>query len=974
MCTLSMTHASLPQDRHVYTLRAPRVNRRRAVEIIDLATFDLTNSEDGRPKPMIPFLLTLAETRTDLSDESIENVEYAIGDFLLAELKSHVFEWGSVSNVNAQIVSQERIVEEIDERKLHHTEERNGFRGRQLRSVPGSQFEVWVNVTFNREPSPRTSLVDQVLQQIMQPDLRYLVNNITATEDPELGYVFMAYREEISAGISIANETPTTITADIQEEVEEPKAETQSMKFIIPILIGLVMLGAIIALFVVKRKRRRVQAATQKAHSDLAFLDEETNLFSYENSPTKSSTKKPAKGIDTSNDYDADEEGSSRSLTSSQASPSYGLTMSALGSPTAKPSLSGAETVKVSNARLMPLPSKLTELASTSLFAFSEEEEDYEDSAEENNSQRTSASQQPSDVSNGSSFNRLMSGKSDEEGILSITSSPRHEVAPVETPTGQSSVSSFFSSHFFSGAASALTEQAANTTQAAVKKKASRQGVRSFSLSPRVDKSGSPFASGRARAKSVTDGDDDSADSVFDFIVPSPKKSRKDLPKNVQDSEPSDDMKKQLEPPGQATTGASPAALSTPTGTALSTPIAEATASPSSVAVVTAAILSSVAEAASVAATPPTVLKSNVTSKANLNSNATSSSTPTSANTNDNAPKAVAESESSVLNPITYLKKVALGPRNQNHPTAVTNPQAHLRHYTPDAYDGVMSEEDSLSDAPGSFPRRSRRHAKSTTHDGTSAYQTNAMQPQDWSMTDGCSDDDTLSEQGGGAGFGAFPKTGLRKKSERPSDMSPANHSRSSYSAVTQSSLTSKADSSQASASRQLINDLVWLSKKIAGVKQSAVESAPGESSALGAPPQIEQVDSLSYASQDGLISPTSETDAQGTFTSPTLPDGPRNGLNTSVICRDCHAPPGKLNIVIHSTKDGPAVFEVKEGSCLDGKVYPGDLIIAVDGTDTRAFTAAQLMRIMSEKSEADRKITVLHFEDDVEGTEDKAE
>jgi C-terminal processing protease CtpA/Prc len=76
---------------------------------------------------------------------------------------------------------------------------------------------------------------------------------------------------------------------------------------------------------------------------------------------------------------------------------------------------------------------------------------------------------------------------------------------------------------------------------------------------------------------------------------------------------------------------------------------------------------------------------------------------------------------------------------------------------------------------------------------------------------------------------------------------------------------------------------------------------------------------------------------------------------------------------VIHSTKDGPAVHEVKDGSCLEGRIYPGDLIIAVDDVDTRAFTAAQLMKTMAEKSQSDRKITVLHFEekDEAEKTEE---
>jgi len=85
----------------------------------------------------------------------------------------------------------------------------------------------------------------------------------------------------------------------------------------------------------------------------------------------------------------------------------------------------------------------------------------------------------------------------------------------------------------------------------------------------------------------------------------------------------------------------------------------------------------------------------------------------------------------------------------------------------------------------------------------------------------------------------------------------------------------------------------------------------------------------------------------------------------SSIACRDCFAPPGKLHIVIHSTKDGPAVHTVKDGSSLFGHVFPGDLIIAVDNVDTRSFTAEQVMTLMATNSGTKRKITVLHFEDE---------
>ena len=65
---------------------------------------------------------------------------------------------------------------------------------------------------------------------------------------------------------------------------------------------------------------------------------------------------------------------------------------------------------------------------------------------------------------------------------------------------------------------------------------------------------------------------------------------------------------------------------------------------------------------------------------------------------------------------------------------------------------------------------------------------------------------------------------------------------------------------------------------------------------------------------------------------------------------------------MIHSTKDGPAVHTVKDGSSLEGEIYPGDLIISVDNLDTRTCTAEEVMNMMASKGDQERKITVLRF------------
>ena len=158
---------------------------------------------------------------------------------------------------------------------------------------------------------------------------------------------------------------------------------------------------------------------------------------------------------------------------------------------------------------------------------------------------------------------------------------------------------------------------------------------------------------------------------------------------------------------------------------------------------------------------------------------------------------------------------------------------------------------------------------------------------------------------------------------------------------------------SDVSASRQLINDLVWLEQKIADVRTSAAARSLAPMSPMS-PGGIDNADSLSYTSKDAPLSPSSH-DETTTIDS--------NGIMQNIICRDCFAPPGKLQIVIHSTKDGPAVHSVKAGSSLVGHIFPGDLIIAVDNVDTRTFKAEEVMKMMSSKSGFERKITVLHFE-----------
>jgi len=63
---------------------------------------------------------------------------------------------------------------------------------------------------------------------------------------------------------------------------------------------------------------------------------------------------------------------------------------------------------------------------------------------------------------------------------------------------------------------------------------------------------------------------------------------------------------------------------------------------------------------------------------------------------------------------------------------------------------------------------------------------------------------------------------------------------------------------------------------------------------------------------------------------------GGRKKGNGNKISRECFAPPGKLGIVIDTTPEGPVIHKVNPGSPLEGIVWPGDIIIAIDDVDTR--------------------------------------
>jgi hypothetical protein len=90
------------------------------------------------------------------------------------------------------------------------------------------------------------------------------------------------------------------------------------------------------------------------------------------------------------------------------------------------------------------------------------------------------------------------------------------------------------------------------------------------------------------------------------------------------------------------------------------------------------------------------------------------------------------------------------------------------------------------------------------------------------------------------------------------------------------------------------------------------------------------------------------------------LSGGRRAQAMENKITRECFAPPGKLGIVIDTTMQGPVVHKVNAGSPLEGVVWPGDIIVAIDDVDTRAMSASAITTLMAQSMNKRRRLTVM--------------
>lgn len=63
---------------------------------------------------------------------------------------------------------------------------------------------------------------------------------------------------------------------------------------------------------------------------------------------------------------------------------------------------------------------------------------------------------------------------------------------------------------------------------------------------------------------------------------------------------------------------------------------------------------------------------------------------------------------------------------------------------------------------------------------------------------------------------------------------------------------------------------------------------------------------------------------------------------------------------MIDTTLDGPVIHRVNDNSPLKGYIFPGDIIVAVNNTDTRAMSAQAITSLMARTAQHRRMLTVL--------------
>ena len=89
--------------------------------------------------------------------------------------------------------------------------------------------------------------------------------------------------------------------------------------------------------------------------------------------------------------------------------------------------------------------------------------------------------------------------------------------------------------------------------------------------------------------------------------------------------------------------------------------------------------------------------------------------------------------------------------------------------------------------------------------------------------------------------------------------------------------------------------------------------------------------------------------------------DGNHNNISEELVT--IYTPSGKLGMIIDSPDDGaPVIHNIKDGSPIYDKINVGDRLVAVDDEDTRNMTAIKVSKLISRKSDCERKLTVIRY------------
>ena len=89
--------------------------------------------------------------------------------------------------------------------------------------------------------------------------------------------------------------------------------------------------------------------------------------------------------------------------------------------------------------------------------------------------------------------------------------------------------------------------------------------------------------------------------------------------------------------------------------------------------------------------------------------------------------------------------------------------------------------------------------------------------------------------------------------------------------------------------------------------------------------------------------------------------DGNHNNISEELVT--IYTPSGKLGMIIDSPDDGaPIIHNIKDGSPIYDKINVGDRLVAVDDEDTRNMTAIKVSKLISRKSDCERKLTVIRY------------